>query len=362
MTNGKLLTGNFSEFVPTFWKEDPLSPFRISAIFKLLRSQIIYNTLSGLLDSAMEKFVPNITISEAANELQEQIRNFKADNGSVGISVWAYPTIQGNAFGRRSIVFGQYQGSSAPIQLVDQVGFRFKAGLLGVLALPVNYVRLSALFNTSLQRSWTHVRSMPDLTTATQQKVSKIIVPSLMKKLGKVIGGTTQCSLTMPAWFSEEIITTFRTWVIYFDKDRIDGKDYALKLREQLIQQGVETDKIIFTPVSKAVLCEKEINDKINKNVEDFLKEFALDETITISDSLVLNSGVGLDVDISYIDKLKAGITYERSAKWVRPDQCRSTASALVRPYLLDFEVFFLGGFDCCFNFLFRFVATSLGR
>lgn len=329
VVNGKLNVKSYPEYVPSFWEEDPLSPFRFSEIFKLFRSQIAYDSISGIFDSAQSKFIPNISTSDALKKISNQVKNNYRETGSIPLKVWAHPIYQGSVSGNRSIVFGQYQGSIAPIQLVDRMAIEFKTGIVGLVSGLPTTLKPNYALQAAVKRSWSHVRAMPDLSTATEQKISKIYVPGLMKNLATVFNNNQDCSLKSNAWYTEEIITTFKTWVIYFDKEDSKAKEAALKIRQQLVEQDIPEDKILFNGVSKESLCEKEITSSVNDSLEKFIKQFAMDETITITDSLEVGRRIGVRVDPSRIDELSIDLSQEKSKALLRSIILRKTAEGI---------------------------------
>jgi hypothetical protein len=326
---GKLLKRDYSEYVPYFYQEDPQSPYRFSEMLKYFRSQMSYDSMSNLLDTAVKKFIPNIDTSDAVDEIKDKILNYGREHGEIPLKFWVFPTFGAEVSGNRSIVFGQYLANVAPIQLVDRIHYKLQAGLFGILSGLPSWIKPIGSLNASIQRSWSHVRAMPDLTTATQQKISKLLIPHLMQKLGKVISQDTSCSINDSAWVNEEIIGTMRTWVIYFDKENVTAKDQALKLREKLIQDNIPADQILLSAVFKEEICVKERTAKINKSIEDFIKEFAIDETFTITDSLVLNKRLGAKISIPQIDQLSADITVGRNKAKLRSYIIRKTSNGI---------------------------------
>lgn len=327
--NGKLLSFEDDRYVPIFWEEDPLSPYRFSEIFKLFRSQITYDSMSEVLEKGVQRFLPSISSGDAFEEIRGQIGDYVHKEGFVPLKLWSFPTYQGSVAGNRSIVFGQYLGNNAPIQLVDNIQYRMSVGLFSYLSGvgSVGQITPTANLKASLVRSYSHVRAMPDLSTATNQSLKKLFVPGLLKKLGKVLKDNIECSVTEKAWYAEEIVSTFRTWVVYYDKT--DGKDAAIKLREKLIAEGVDEGAILLSPVSQEEICEREISDTRTKNIEEFIKEFALDETLTISDSLSLGGELGVKADLGGIDQLRAQIAVGREKALLRSYSIRKVSGGI---------------------------------
>lgn len=308
--DGKLTSGDYPNYVPVFWIEDAESPYRFSEVFKFFRTQVTYDTISNLLNTAEKAFLPGVTTNEAFESIIEKVRKFGRQNGSVPLKVWSTPTGGGSVGGSRSIVFGKYDGNDAPIQLVDSLNLKLQIGLFSYLSVPGSVVSPTGTLNAQLVRSWNHIKAMPDLSTATKQKVEKLLIPKLYRSLGNLLESEPKCSLQDDAWVSEEIVAGVGVWIVYYNQSNQSAKESALKLREELINNGTPKNKVLLQAVLKDELCVKEITEKRNKNVEEFLKSFAQDETLTVTDSLEMSAGVGARVSDAVVDglKLQAGL------------------------------------------------------
>lgn len=327
--NGKLTSGEYPDFVPVFWIEDAESPYRFSEVFKFFRTQVAYDTVSTLLDTAERSYLPNISTSDAYEEIMQKVQSFGRQNGSVPLRVWTTPTASGSVGGNRSIVFGKYDGNDAPIQLVDSLSMRFQVGLFSYLSGTGAGIIPTGGLKAQIVRNWSHIKAMPDLSTATKQKVVKLLIPRLYKSLGQLLENDPQCSLQDDAWVAEEIIAGFGVWVVYYDQSSEAAKASALKLREGLINNGTPKNKILLKPVLRDELCLKEITEKRNKSVEEFLKNFAMDETLTITDSLETSVELGAKLSDGVVDGLKLQAGLEGGRTILRSYIFRKTESGI---------------------------------
>lgn len=308
--DGKL-TREIKGRVVDYYNEDAESPYKFKDLFRLYRSQAVYNLLSRTLDEAINKFVPGLRIGDAANEIQEQIADFRANNttGILPIKAFAYPTAYAGAAANRNIVFGQQFGRSAPIQLVDTVSANANLGVFSMLTGISDKVMPSLSAQVGLARTYTHVRPMPDLQTATSQTLKKILVPKLMKNLGQIIELDIVCSLDQDVNIVEETLRGERIIYIKYDKAVDSAKELAIKKRSELIADGIPENIILLVGINKEEECIKEIDEKKSKNLDTFLKEFALNETFIITDSVNLTKSASANIPLETISGIPLNLS-----------------------------------------------------
>ena len=303
ITKGELRSDAYPDRVVDYFKEDADSPYEFNELFRLFRTQGTYNALSQVLDQAIDKIVPGITINDAISNIQDEIADYRINNpssdGSLALNVFTAPTAYVNASARRNVVFGQYQESVAPIQLVDSVQADANLGVYSMITGLHNKVTPSVSASVSFSRTYSHVRAMPDLDEATSQSAEKILVPRLMKKVGAILKTEFACSMLDTVTVEESELNGEKIVYVKFDT-AVDGAiDLARARRQELINSGVSEKIILLVPIQRASECEKEIEEKKNKNLEEFLKEFAENETFIISDSISLmgmgNASLPLD-------------------------------------------------------------------
>lgn len=299
---GKLVQGGYDAYVPSFYDEDELSPYRFKEIFKLFRTQITYASLSGLMDMAIERFVPGLSFSDALVDVQEKMVEYRHNNptpnGAMPVKAFASPIANGRVFANRNIVFGQYLGSTAPIQMVDSVGVEATLGGFASLTGISNTVIPNLSATASVGRTYIHVRAMPDLSTAAKQKVKKVFVPGLMKKLGRVIKDEFACSISKGPFVEESELNGNKIYYVKYDKKLADGRELAINKRKELIDSGVSASIILIIPIDREKMCVDEIAEDRKKNISDFLKEFANNETFIINDSIRLSGRMTAPIPI----------------------------------------------------------------
>lgn len=329
---GKLTSGEYPEHVVEFHADDPLSPYRFREIFRLFKTQITYNALSKALDWVMAKVIPGVSVDNAISKIQEKISNYQRNNnqGVLPLKMWTSPIATGRVFANRNIIFGQYLGTNSPIQLVDSVGAEVSLGIYG------NLTGLSQQFGTpslntsaSVGRTYIHVRSMPDLKTASKQKISKILVPRLLKKLGRVIKDEFECTIPEEAWVDEGEINGDVIYYVKYDRNRINGKEEAIQKRQELIDSGISASKILLVKIDRATLCETEIGETRSKNLETFLKQFAINESFIINDTIRVGARPNINLPITVVPGASVSIGAEASVGLLRSVLFRRTETGI---------------------------------
>ncbi len=160
-------------------------------------------------------------IQDAAQAIQEQINDYRSSGpqaqGALPIKAFTRPIANGRVFSNRNVVFGQYLGSSAPIQLVDSAGAEVNLGAFSQLAGLTNNALPSVTANAALGRTYTHVRAMPDLKSATKQHIKKLLVPHHFKALGKVIKAQYECSVPKGPFVEESSFGGSKIYYVKYD-------------------------------------------------------------------------------------------------------------------------------------------------
>jgi hypothetical protein len=300
--NGKLISNQYQESVVNYFKTDKDSPYNYKDLFKLFRTQMTYNALSKVLSDAVEKFVPGVYTNDAVSDIQDQINEYRINNqvqsGSMPLKVFSYPTAYVNATANRNIVFGAHLGSSAPIQLVDSVSAAVNLGLYNMITGVSSDITPSISAGVTINRSYTHVRGMPDLATATDQSIKKVLVPTLLKSVGEMLRTEFKCSLSNIVNVIDTQLQGNRVIYIKYDKNITDAKEQAITRRATLIEQGVSENIILLVPTDRATFCNKEIENEKDENLEQFLREFADNEVFLISDSISLMSNLNVSIPL----------------------------------------------------------------
>lgn len=311
--NGKL-TRPIEGRVVGYFNENAESPYQFKDLFRLYRSQGVYNLLSKALDEAVNKFVPGLRLGDASAKIQQQISDFRLKNQLAGDAVlplkaFAYPTAYAGASANRNIVFGQQFGRSAPIQLVDTVSANANLGVFSMLTGLSNNVLPSISAQVGLSRSYTHVRPMPDLPTATSQSLKKVLVPRLMKTLGNIIQLDIVCTLDQDVNVVEDTLRGEKIIYIKYDRSVRGARQAAIDKRAELIESGISEDIILLVPIDKEKECVKEIDKKKADNFNKFLKEFALNETFIIADSINLTKTANANIPLTNLSGIPLNLS-----------------------------------------------------
>jgi len=303
ITNGVYTNNAYPEFVNNFFKDAPDSPYRYSELFKLFRSEITYNALSSILESAVEKFVPGIDTNDALENIQDNIADYRVNhpgsNGQIPLKSFSSPTASLNTSLRRNIVFGNHLGQNAPIQLVDTVGADVNLGVYSMITGVQSDILPTVAASVSFSRTYSHVRAMPDLETASNQSIKKLLIPSLMKKLGRQLTLEQECRYDQYVTVDEGVISGSKVIYIKYNTEEAQTKEMAIFKREDLIRNGTEESSILLMPIKRTEECESEIETLRNTNMESLLKELALNETFIINDSINLIGNVKANIPLS---------------------------------------------------------------
>lgn len=332
---GKLVQDAYSEdYVVEFYKEDEESPYRFWELFRLFKTQITYTSLSSVLDTAMEKFVPGLKMDDAIEGIQADMTDFRQDNpelqGVMPVKAFVKPLATGRGFATRNVVFGQYLGSSAPIQLVDSVGAEVNLGAFSNISGISESVIPSATATVSLGRTYTHVRAMPDLQAATSQEVKKILVPRHFKSLGRVIQDEYACGIPEEPYSEEAALDDEKIIYVKYDASWDQGREKAVKKRQELIDAGAE-ETILLVIIEREKLCEEEISDTRKSHLEDFLKQFALNEMFIVNDTVRLGARVNAPIPLAPIGSasVNLNLTGESTVALLRSVMVRKTESGI---------------------------------
>jgi len=323
---GELKTDNYDEYVVEYFADDEESPYSFRQIFRLLRTQTVYTSISSLLDLAVEKFVPGLRMDDALENMNQEINDYHNNveansNGEaqkLPLKFFSQPLVNGRVFANRNIIFGQYLGSNAPIQLVDSVGAEVMLGGFGNFINLANNIVPSIGASVSLNRTYTHVRAMPDLKTASSQEVKKVLVPRHLKKLGRVIRDEFSCTIPQGVYTEKETIDDREITFIRYDKKLENGLELARAKREELIASGA-TGPFLFKVIDRDEECITEVSETRKKNLKDFLDQLALNESFIINDSIRVLLNEKLPIPIQAVSpQLTLSLGAEQSVALLR--------------------------------------------
>lgn len=291
-----------SNYVVEFFQEDPDSPYQLRQMTRMFATQIFYAGLSSGLDFLMDNYLPGFDQQDAAQQIASQIqaeRNNPDSNGIIPLKLWSRPIMNGRVFVRRNIVFGQFLNTDAPIQLVDTFGGELNLGVFNLLTgVASNNITPAISAGVTLSRSFTHIRAMPDLRAATRSNPTRLLIPHLMQRLGRVIKDDLNCSYPEGAWVEEAELNGITVWYINYDQSLSDGRQLAIAEKEILVSGGAMADRIFLRPVNRDESCADDLAQKQRENVEAFVQQFALNETFIITDSARLNQANNISIPL----------------------------------------------------------------
>lgn len=331
--SGKLTSGDYPSFVVEFHKIDPENPYRFSEVFRLFKNQIMYSTISGLLDTAIQRFVPGVYTTDAIENVQTQVMDYRRENptqnGVLPLKTFSSPIANGRVFTNRNIVFGQYLGSNAPIQLVDSVGAEASLGAYTTLTGVPNNIMPGLNVSASMGRTYIHVRAMPDLKTASKQSLKKIFVPRLLKNLGRVIKDEYECSVPEIAYVEESELNGKVLYYVKYDRSWSTGKADAIKLRLELIESGVSKSQILLNVINRETLCVDAISDTRKETMNKFLRQFAANETFIINDSIRIMGNINAPIPIPNVPGMTVSIGTEHNLALLKSVMLRKTTDGM---------------------------------
>ncbi|MCM2278099.1 MAG: hypothetical protein NDJ89_08480 [Oligoflexia bacterium] len=172
---------------------DRKRPFDQGDLQRYIGIEAITSVLKDLLARINEKLAVQDP-SDLAEKRQEQvlkriqdhIRRNPREPLYQKVESWGGPIGSATLSASRHVTTGTYFGSTAPIQLVDDLTLGGSVGYFRALDGYSGYLP-SAGGNVSLLRSYTHVRPLASLEEGTKVKWSNLFVPKFMKDLGRIL-------------------------------------------------------------------------------------------------------------------------------------------------------------------------------
>ncbi|MCB0349787.1 MAG: hypothetical protein KDD38_01305 [Bdellovibrionales bacterium] len=187
LVDGEIETEFFDGYASRYSFGDPESPFSTSEmgayVFSRIQDQIFQYALTGI----------NKLISTQDDKLYEdKMREVMSKNKSFQpVNTVVIPSVHGSTILSRDIVTGSYLGTSHKVQLVDNIGFNFDAGiLLGIEGLPVP-VKVFGKTSLTLQRLYSHIKPVQSLKKSMKEPYKNLIVPALLNKIAENIDELT---------------------------------------------------------------------------------------------------------------------------------------------------------------------------
>ncbi len=354
--NGQLTKADYEGYAVLFHEDAPENPFRMGELYRYFKNTLMWSGLSGLLDFGSKK-IPGLRTEDAAKafgaKLADAQRAFIDDGGdmqdyTVPLDVHFNPILNAGVSANRSVVFGQYMGMEARTQLVDAISRRVELGAYGLISGVKNSTPSIGAIAT-MNRSYVHVRPIEDLKSLSEQKLTDLMVPKLMKRIAGVLDPEIKCELPDVVWTEDvELGGEIHKHIkVDWDKDHPDYQDdpfneprnpvniqaraAAEALRSELIAAGVPDTRILMIPVNRDEECTKNVEKSVNDNVEAFLKQLGHMETFMISDQVDLSGRLTapMSLPVPVVGRLNVSLANETSKAFLRSTIFRKTTDGV---------------------------------
>ncbi|MFZ4403394.1 MAG: hypothetical protein ACOYOK_04770 [Pseudobdellovibrionaceae bacterium] len=146
----------------------------------------VLNNLNHVLDVLSVEDLYAKRRVDLQNRIVDHIRSNPGEPLYQKVEAWGGPVGGFNVGATRHVTTGTYYGSSAPIQLVDNLSVSARLGYFMTLA---GYSQSLPTFgaNTSVQRDYTHVRPVLSIKEGKDVTWKNLLIPRFMNKLAKVL-------------------------------------------------------------------------------------------------------------------------------------------------------------------------------
>lgn len=154
-----------------------------------LKSSILQN-IADKLNKKLEIIGIDDAIAKRQQTIYNRILNHIRTNPQAPlyqeVEAWGGPLAGFNVNGSRHISTGTYSGSTAPVQLVDNMSVAAGIGYFQTLAGIEKYTPLAGA-NVSAVRDYTHVRPILSIKEGTKEPWKNLLIPKYMKNIAKVL-------------------------------------------------------------------------------------------------------------------------------------------------------------------------------
>ncbi len=303
---GKLVSADYPNYALQLSSVDPDNPLRFSELVRYFS----IGALNGVIHRMMDKinnYFQLLSSGDAIMQHREDIFNEYLEHlAKYGDSVpfelplrnWGKPIAGGNLNFNRSVISSSYYGSSAPVQLVDSMTVRFNVGILGGID-GTGQAISSHLGGISLSRTYMHLTPVGSMKEALKKDWKEIVVAKFMHDLGKIITDDYTCTLPKLAW-QERVVIDAREYVqINYDKLNSAAKEYALKIKEQLLSDGVSSELILLNPVERTLLCQNMVDELVDRDLKQFVDKMQVGEIFLVADGIGANLSLSAKIPLS---------------------------------------------------------------
>jgi len=193
VTNGKVTRELVPGFPQRFAHGDRESPFKDGDFERYLGIRGRTAAIATAMNHINEK-LDLLSVSDLANSRRLDIQNKIIEHISnnpdkplyQSIETWGGPVGGFNLSATRNVSTGTYYGSSAAIQLVDNVSVAARLGYFLALDGVPNITPMGGA-NIMIQRDYTHVRPLLSITEGTKVSWKDLVIPKFMKSLTNVL-------------------------------------------------------------------------------------------------------------------------------------------------------------------------------
>lgn len=198
---GKVTSMKVEGYPQHFAHGDRTSPFQEGDMLRLISLQ----GKNTLVESAIARMTEKLQIigvqdhlkdyqQEFYNRIVDHIKNRPNEPFHREVVSWGGPIAGMNLNASRHVTTGTFTGSTAPVQLVDNLTVGAGLGIFRALD-GVDKIQPIAGVNFSIARDYTHVRPITSMKEASKVSWKSLFVPSHMNKLAKILeseGKTTE--------------------------------------------------------------------------------------------------------------------------------------------------------------------------
>lgn len=191
--DGKVMRERVEGYPQRFAHGDRESPFQdgdLARYFGIRGKSMGIGTILNQLNKKLELWTMSDAYAKRAQTIQNRImdhmRNKPFEPLYQDVEAWGGPLGGFNIAANRSVSTGTYYGSSAAIQLVDNVSVSAQLGYFMTLA-GVPKVTPFAGANVTVNRDYTHVRPLMSIKEGKTVSWKDMVLPHFMSKLSKVL-------------------------------------------------------------------------------------------------------------------------------------------------------------------------------
>lgn len=190
---GKLTVGTYDGFAARFSYGDPDSPLRMGELGRYFLMSTISGGLSALSSQVSHYMQVQSTDQVVADHQQSVVaeaQNWATQHPGTpfvqSLGSWGGPFGGFGIQANRSVITGNYYGSTAKVQLVDSIGVSASIGYFQAFSgIPIVIPTVSG--NLQVQRNYVHVRPVPDMTDALKNNWGNIFVPYFMNHVASIL-------------------------------------------------------------------------------------------------------------------------------------------------------------------------------